>query len=48
MKFSNTSLSGVLLIDLELREDERGFLARTFCEEESVAKGLNCVGPNAI
>jgi dTDP-4-dehydrorhamnose 3,5-epimerase len=45
MKFSNTSLSGVLLIDLELREDERGFLARTFCEEEFVAKGLNSRWP---
>jgi dTDP-4-dehydrorhamnose 3,5-epimerase len=45
MKFSSTTLPGVWLIDLEVREDERGFLARTFCEQEFGARGLNVRWP---
>jgi dTDP-4-dehydrorhamnose 3,5-epimerase len=45
MKFSKTSLAGVWVIDLELREDERGFLARTFCENEFSEQGLNIRWP---
>lgn len=45
MKFSKTSLEGLWLIDLELREDERGFLARTFCENEFSAHGLSTRWP---
>jgi dTDP-4-dehydrorhamnose 3,5-epimerase len=45
MKFSKTSLAGLWVIDLELREDERGFLARTFCENEFSANGLNIRWP---
>jgi dTDP-4-dehydrorhamnose 3,5-epimerase len=45
MKFSKTSLAGLWVIDLELREDERGFLARTFCENEFSANGLNTRWP---
>lgn len=45
MKFSRTSLDGLWVIDLELREDERGFLARTFCENEFAAHGLNTRWP---
>ncbi len=45
MKFSPTTLPGVWLIALELREDERGFLARTFCEKEFAALGLNTRWP---
>jgi dTDP-4-dehydrorhamnose 3,5-epimerase len=45
MKFSNTSLAGLWVIDLELREDERGFLARTFCENEFSEHGLNTRWP---
>ena len=45
MKFSSTSLAGLWLIELELREDERGFLARTFCEKEFAAHGLNTRWP---
>ncbi len=45
MKFSRTSLPGVWLIDLELREDDRGFLARTFCEKEFGAHRLNTRWP---
>ena len=45
MKFSKTSLPGVWLVELELREDERGFLARTFCENEFADHGLNTRWP---
>jgi len=34
MKFHETSLSGVYLIEPELLEDERGFFARSFCTQE--------------
>ncbi len=45
MKFQRTELPGVWLIELELREDERGFLARTYCENEFAAHGLNTRWP---
>ena len=45
VKFLPTSLSGVWLIELELRADERGFLARTCCEHEFTAQGLNIHWP---
>ena len=45
MKFSPTSLPGVWLIELELREDPRGFLARTYCDQEFGAQGLNTRWP---
>ena len=45
MKFSNTTLPGVWLMDLELRADERGFLARTYCEQEFSEHGLNSRWP---
>jgi dTDP-4-dehydrorhamnose 3,5-epimerase len=45
MKFSRTTLAGLWLIELELREDERGFLARTYCENEFAAHGLNTRWP---
>ncbi|MCS7091149.1 MAG: dTDP-4-dehydrorhamnose 3,5-epimerase [Verrucomicrobiota bacterium] len=45
MKFTPARLPGVWIIDLELREDERGFLARTFCEREFQALGLNVRWP---
>ena len=41
MKFKDTSLPGNYLIDLDLREDERGFFARYFCEKEFSNAGLN-------
>jgi dTDP-4-dehydrorhamnose 3,5-epimerase len=40
MIFTPTRLAGAYLIDVERREDERGFLARTFCEEEFADHGL--------
>jgi dTDP-4-dehydrorhamnose 3,5-epimerase len=32
--FEETKLAGAFVIDVERREDERGFFARTFCAEE--------------
>ncbi len=45
MKFKPGALSGVWLVELELREDERGFFARTYCEGEFGAQGLNTRWP---
>jgi dTDP-4-dehydrorhamnose 3,5-epimerase len=45
MKFSSTSLPGVWLVELELREDPRGFLARTYCEQEFAVHSLNTRWP---
>jgi dTDP-4-dehydrorhamnose 3,5-epimerase len=41
MIFKETNLKGNYLIDLELKEDERGFFARYFCEKEFSLQGLN-------
>jgi dTDP-4-dehydrorhamnose 3,5-epimerase len=40
MRFTPTPLSGAVLIDLDKREDERGFFARFFCEREFAEAGL--------
>ena len=40
MIFSHTRLDGAYLIDVERHVDERGFLARTFCEREFAEHGL--------
>jgi dTDP-4-dehydrorhamnose 3,5-epimerase len=40
VKFVETPLAGAYLIELEKREDERGFFARFFCEREFGAHGL--------
>lgn len=41
MVFTETKLKGAYIIDLEKKEDERGFFARTFCVDEFQARGLN-------
>ena len=41
MKFSSTKLDGVFVVEPEPRRDERGFLARTYCEKEFSAQELN-------
>ena len=41
MRFLATELAGVHVVDLERREDERGYFARTFCEDEFRAHGLD-------
>jgi dTDP-4-dehydrorhamnose 3,5-epimerase len=38
--FTPTRLKGAYLIDLELRQDARGFFARSFCEREFAEHGL--------
>ncbi len=41
MQFKPTKLKGAYIIELEPRVDERGFFARTFCQEEFSRQGLN-------
>lgn len=41
MIFSETDLKGAFVIEPELREDERGFFARTWCADEFALHGLN-------
>jgi len=43
MKFTETKLKGAFIIDLERREDARGFFARAFCQNEFEAHGLKRV-----
>ncbi len=43
MKFTETQLAGAYVIDIERREDERGFFARAFCQNEFAAHGLKPV-----
>jgi dTDP-4-dehydrorhamnose 3,5-epimerase len=40
MIFTETRLRGAFILDLERREDSRGFFARTFCQNEMTAHGL--------
>jgi dTDP-4-dehydrorhamnose 3,5-epimerase len=40
MVFTETKLAGAYIIDLERREDSRGFFARAFCQKEFEAHGL--------
>ena len=41
MRFAETRLEGAVVIDLERREDERGFFARTWCATEFSDHGLD-------
>ncbi|MDZ7263418.1 MAG: dTDP-4-dehydrorhamnose 3,5-epimerase [candidate division KSB1 bacterium] len=40
MKFNETMLPGVFIIELEPIIDERGFFARAWCHNEAIAHGL--------
>jgi dTDP-4-dehydrorhamnose 3,5-epimerase len=40
MRFAPTKLPGAYLLELERREDERGFFARTWCRDELSAHDL--------
>lgn len=40
MLFTETTLKGAFIIDIEQREDCRGFFARTFCTQEFALHGL--------
>jgi dTDP-4-dehydrorhamnose 3,5-epimerase len=41
MTFHKTKISGVFEIHLERKPDERGFFARTWCQDEFESQGLN-------
>jgi dTDP-4-dehydrorhamnose 3,5-epimerase len=41
MIFRETKLKGACIVDIERREDGRGFFARTWCRREFEAHGLN-------
>ncbi len=41
MKFHETKISGVFEIHVERKPDERGFFARTWCQNEFESHGLN-------
>ncbi|MCP4713364.1 MAG: dTDP-4-dehydrorhamnose 3,5-epimerase [Planctomycetes bacterium] len=41
MIFTETKLPGAFIIEIEKREDERGFFARAWCKNEFEAHGLN-------
>ena len=43
MKFAETPLAGAYVVELERREDDRGFFARSFCRREFEAAGLEPV-----
>ncbi len=43
MIFTETKLEGAFVIDLDLKEDNRGFFARTFCQHEFEKHGLKPV-----
>jgi len=40
MIFTETKLKGAYIIDIDRKEDERGFFARAFCQKECEAHGL--------
>jgi dTDP-4-dehydrorhamnose 3,5-epimerase len=41
MIFRETTLKGAYIVDIERREDDRGFFARSWCRREFDAHGLN-------
>jgi dTDP-4-dehydrorhamnose 3,5-epimerase len=41
MIFTETKLKGAYIIEVERKQDERGFFARTFCRDEFAAHNLN-------
>jgi dTDP-4-dehydrorhamnose 3,5-epimerase len=43
MIFTEIELAGAFIIDLERREDDRGFFARMFCQNEFTEHGLKPV-----
>ena len=41
MKFNKTAINGAFVIDIERREDDRGFFARAWCKREFAEHGLS-------
>ncbi|MFT5895880.1 MAG: dTDP-4-dehydrorhamnose 3,5-epimerase, partial [bacterium] len=40
MEFESTPITGAYIVRMNKIEDERGFFARLFCQEEFKAQGL--------
>jgi dTDP-4-dehydrorhamnose 3,5-epimerase len=40
MKFSRTTIAGVVMVDLQPKRDDRGAFARFFCKDEFASHGL--------
>jgi dTDP-4-dehydrorhamnose 3,5-epimerase len=40
MIFTSTMIRGACIVDIDRRQDQRGFFARTFCAQEFAAHGL--------
>lgn len=40
MNFTELDVLGAFIVDLEERSDDRGFFARSYCEDEFAARGL--------
>ncbi len=47
MRFHPLDLDGLVLVQLDRREDHRGYFARTFCIDEFAAAGLPTAFPQA-
>src|SRR6266568_6881506 len=43
MIFTETKLRGAYIIDIDCKEDDRGFFARAFCQKEFEAHGLKTI-----
>src|SRR5439155_21563146 len=43
MKFTETKLKGAFILDIQPREDNRGFFSRVFCQREFKEHGLKPV-----
>ena len=41
MRFTPTTLAGVVIVEADLKHDERGFFARTWCRDEFASGGLD-------
>ena len=46
MQFVETAIAGAFIVEPDLREDGRGWFARTYCEDAFSAAGLNRVWPH--
>ena len=45
MKFTPGTMDGLWVIDVEPHHDDRGFFARTYCDDEFATRGLNTNWP---
>jgi dTDP-4-dehydrorhamnose 3,5-epimerase len=45
MRFTAAALPGLVIVDISVMSDDRGYFARTFCAEEFAAAGLPTVFP---